>query len=149
MIGPTAYNSGNSGELVTSLPLSDGAPVNKRVVYCIDLLTPPIAGEILHVTAEMEATNDLGYNVAMVSQLLLTDTATATSGYEISEANGFNITPDMHHGMTIRVGTLTVPAGSTRRFVVLVAWAESTAAQPGHALTIEQDYGRLSVLRWT
>ncbi len=146
---PLVYDSGNSGELVTELPLSNGAPVNKRVVYCVDLVTAPQGGEILHVTAEMEATNDLGYNVAMVSQLLLVDSAIATSGVEISEANGFNITPDMHHGMTVRVGTLTVPAGSTRRYVSLVAWAESTATQPGHALTVEQDYGRLSVLRWT
>jgi hypothetical protein len=31
----------------------------------------------------------------------------------------------------------------------MVAWAISTAAQPGHTLKVEKDYGRLTVIRYT
>jgi hypothetical protein len=147
---PEVYNSGDDGEIITSLPVTrfPGA-YSKRVVYCVDLGDPPLGGEVLFVHGDVEVTNDLGYNVSFETHLLLTESCTAVTGHEISEANGFNVTPAMHHGTASRSGGLVVESGNTHRHVALVAWSGSTAApRRGAALKVERDYGRLTVLRW-
>lgn len=144
--GWQALTSGNSGERLTTLPVTVSAPYERHVIYSVPL--PQLAtGEALLALAEAELTNDLGYNVMVSSQLILATSETATVGSEISEANGFNITPDMHHGVVVKHGVFVAPGNYANRYVNLVAWAASTAAQPGAALAVEQDYGRLELLR--
>lgn len=144
------YNSGNFGERTARLTLGhypDPAP--KYVVYCIDLGTTPVGGEILSIQADMEVTNNLGYNVSIVTHPLLLESCSQVDGGEIAEANGENAIPAVHHEVAVRVGSLKVETGNSRRYVGLVAWASSTAAQPGHYVQVMQDYGRLSVIRYT
>lgn len=146
---PAAYNTGNFGERTARLTLGDYPdPAPKYVVFCIDLGTVPLGGEILTVMADLEVTNNLGYNVSIVTHLLLISSCSHTDGTEIAEANGENAIPAVHHEVPVRVGTLVVPAGNSRRYVGLIAWASSTAAQPGHYVQVMQDYGRMSVLRF-
>jgi hypothetical protein len=118
------------------------------VVFCIDLGAPPGDGEILWVTGDMQVTDDLGYDVGITTQLLLTDDCKTADGTEISEANGTNVVPATHELASSRSGELTVEAGNSRQAVVMVAWAASTASKSGDRITVNQDYGRLAVLRW-
>jgi hypothetical protein len=148
--GPQVYNSGNTSERVTSLPVYKTGNVAKATVYCIDLGDPPAGGEVLQASGEFEATNYEEYETLVQSQLLLTSSCTATSGVEITEGAGYNFDLAVHHGTSAKTGALEVPAGNSRRFVVMVAWAMTGWGnwQSGDTLRVEQDYGRLSVLRW-
>lgn len=142
------YGSGNLSELTSSLPVatSSGA-ATRMVVFSVPIGDLPL-GAALSVAAEYEATNPLGYNVMVASYLILADSPTATTGVEIAEANGFNITANMHHGIITKVGALVVTEATPAAYVNLVSYAASSAATPGATLRVEQDYGRLSVLVW-
>src|SRR5262245_6168705 len=79
--GPIAYNSGNSSELVSTLDVTNGVQAQRNtVMFCILLPTAPVGGEVLAVTSELEVTDDLGYEVAVVSHLLLTDSCSTPDG---------------------------------------------------------------------
>jgi len=64
--------------------------------------------------------------------------------YEITEANGRNITPSMHHNTHVHMGSIIAPAAGLF-YVSFVAWAASSAAVTN--ITVEQDYGHLAVKR--
>ncbi len=66
-----------------------------------------------------------------------------TSGTELDENNNFYITPDMHHGVRVKASIKGFTSNSSSTFVNLVVWGS-----PG-LLTVEQDYGRLQVLKIT
>ncbi len=132
------YDTGNSSELLTTLPGDDV----KRVVYSIDVGSVN-AGDILIVDAETEMTNDTGSPSRLTAQLILGASASATSGTELDENNNFYITPDMHHGVRVKASIKGFTSNSSSTFVNLVVWGS-----PG-LLTVEQDYGRLQVLKIT
>jgi hypothetical protein len=145
------YNSGNFSERYTSMPVGQTYPYPKRNLYCLDLGSAPKVGDLLFVTGEVEVTNDLRYKVMFQTQLLLADSCTADVGTEVGEANGGNLLYDVHHGTASRSGLLVVTAASSRRFVVLQAYAKAllgTPWTPSDTLRVEQDYGRLTVMRW-
>jgi hypothetical protein len=141
-------DSGNAAELVSSLPVPlTAGEADKRVVFSqpVSLATD----DIILATAEFQVTNDLGVNTLCVSQLVLGTSPADTTGKEITEANGRNVTPNNHHDQHNKSGTykaLSTDAG--RRYVNLVAWAAASRAPSGATLSIDADYGRLSVLQW-
>jgi len=140
-------NTGNSSELITSLPVTTGSPYQRKIIYS-QQLNDIKAGEIIEVLSEFEVTNDLGFNVMIASIIILADNPTDVTGIEITEANGYNVTPGMHHGTTIKVGTYIVTADYAIKYVNVIGYAASTAASSGNVITVEHDYGRLSVLRF-
>lgn len=140
-------NTGNASELVTELPLTRGGPFEKRVLFSQEL-TDVQQDEIIQVLCQFETTNDSGYNVMVASQVILTDDPSALTGLEITEASGFNVTSNMHHGKTVEVGTIQSPEAFPTAYVNVIAYAASTAAYEGEAIRVDQDYGRLSVLRF-
>lgn len=154
--GPTEYNSGDASERITQLPvyLSQqlGGTVFYHVVYCVDLGTVPTGGTILQASGDVEITNDLSYWPLIGSQIALTDSCTNADESqitEITEGNGYNCLPTEHHCVLIKSGSLTVPAGNTKRFVVFIAHATGGSYWTlGDFVDVERDYGRLSVLRW-
>lgn len=137
--------TGNYSELVDTLPMNPSA---FQVVYSL-----PVAdirdGDVIVALAEAEATNPHSYNAFVSGWLLLTDDPGAVNGIEISENSGFNITPQMHHGIVTKVGSVR-PVGTDLgdRHVNVVMRAAASQAQEGDTLLVEQDYGRLTVLRW-
>jgi len=147
----TVYNSGNSSELIAVLPVYQTGAVTKHVVYCVDLGIPPDPGAVLHVDGDFQITDDLDYAPYLGGQLLLASSCISVSGVEISEGSGFNCSVGQRHCTATRSGNITVPNANTRRFVVFVAWASSGSMlwQSGDSVTVDADYGRLSVLRWT
>lgn len=147
---PQVYTTGDSGELVTTLPVTRSpGPYGRAVIYCLDLGDVPAAGEVLSVAADLEVTNDLNMNVNVETTVLLSSSCAGTDGTEIVEANGTNCIPAQHHCSPVRAGALVVPADNTYRCVVLVAYAQASYATTGvSTLRVEHDYGRMSVLRW-
>lgn len=144
---PTHYNSGNDSEKVSTLPVPIAADeTHKRVIF--SLIVPELAaGDILQVMSEFQVTNDLGYNVMCMSQVILAENENAVVGREITEANGRNVTPAAHHDSFPKVGSLTVDTEGTK-YVNVVAWCAASNAEPGASVTIDADYGRLSIIRY-
>jgi hypothetical protein len=141
----TPFVTADSSEKVASLPIAvSGA--TKYVVFSVEI--PDLAiGDHVVAQADFQVTNDYTYNALCSHQLILSDTATGTTGTEISEASGTNVTPGNHHMQFTRAGALTV-AATTRRFVNLVAYSQASQAAAGDLLTVDADYGRLSVQRY-
>lgn len=141
-------NTGDRSELVTDLPvLRATSSVGKRVVFSQEV--DVTAGQVLLAVAEFQTTNDLGSNVYVGSQILLVDSADDVRGQEVTAANGENVTPEMHHGQQSKSGTYEAQASDQgRRYVNLVVWAASSRTMPGQQLTVDQGYGRLSVVSW-
>ncbi len=130
------YNTGNRGELVASVPRR-----NKKVVVYSLSIGPLLAGDILIVLGEVEATNDLLRGTRFTTQIRLGTSSADIGGREITEGNAFNITRGMHHGVATKAGTLTVPKDMPTAYVNLTAWSNRGISK------IEQDYGRLGVVR--
>lgn len=131
------HDTGDNSELLTSLP---GDNV-KRVLYSYDLASLG-AGDILVVDGEGELTNNNSVTAQLGAQLILGDSATATGGTELDEANQFGVTPGMHHGVRIKGSIKGFTAKSSRTFVNLVVWTNQT-------LVVEQDYGRVQIVQIT
>lgn len=144
------HNSGDLSERVTSISVTDGTTesVQRKVIFSIEL--PDLAmGEVLQAQADWQVTNDLGFDVMVQAQIVLGALASSTSGFEITEANGGDVTPAVHHGKMVNVGSHTVTDNS-KRFLNLVARAQSTAStSASDSITVDADYGRLSVIRFT
>jgi hypothetical protein len=140
-------NSGNSSERINTLPLTQGSPYTRRSVFSIEL--PELkAGDVISARGTFEVTNDNAYNVMAARLLLIGDTGGATTGTDISEAAGFNVTPAMHHGVIMDFGSYVVPADlpAGKRLNMVAYAAASAAPVSGAEITVEQDYGRLEVM---
>lgn len=135
-------NSGNAGELATSLPMIPNA--TKRVIYSIPL--PDLAvGDLVQAWATFEVTNPYQFNVMVGRSLLIGATADAITGTEISEPATRNITPGNHHDHIQDFGSYRAPIALTGKFLNLIAYAGSSQAVAGDEAVVEQDYGRLFV----
>lgn len=140
-------NSGNFSELLPALPVTQGSPYDKKVIFS-QKVSNLKKGEIILVICQFETTNNLGFNVMIASQVVLANSPDAIVGTEVTEASGFNVTKNMHHGKTVEVGTLIVAGNYPTKYINVIAYAASTAASNGDTLKLEKDYGRLSVLRF-
>lgn len=133
-------NSGNSSELVSTLP----AGAVKKVVYSIALpdLSP---GDLVEAHATFEVTNPYSFNIMVGRQLRIANAASAVNGIELSEAATRNISPNMHHDHIQDFGTFVATTAMAGRFVNFVAYSGSSAYSAGDAAIVEQDYGRMFV----
>jgi len=138
----TTFYGQNLTEMVTGLDI-----FNQTKASIFSVLVPKItAGNILQITSEFEATNPFSYNTMIACWIILTNSPTATLGTLIDPANDFNISPAMHHGVTVKARNWQAPSTFTNLYVNTVAWAGSSNANPGDTLIIEQGYGHLDVL---
>lgn len=137
-----------------------------EIVYSIRL-TNLRQGEVLHTTAEMEATNDCGYDVQFGSWIVLGREPMSTVPSKpkleayIAYPAGFNITNGnhqipfalnrsfMHHGFVTRSSVYIVPAdlpGHSYVNVIGYALADKFDCAKGSGLTMGTGYGHLSVM---
>jgi hypothetical protein len=137
----TVYDSKDFGnELITTLPGDN----NWYVLYSVDIGTIS-AGDIIVVFADggqlQDPTNTTDHY--LTSHLVRTTSATATTGTEIDDANAMNITHQIYRHVPIKPAITTIQSGTTtRHFVNLLVQSAS-----GNDLTVNQDYGRLQVLK--
>lgn len=134
----------DNGEMVACL----------TTVYQPDYLYFPVyairvsfkAGQIVKAYAEFEVTNDARINIMVASQILLVKQLDYFNPHkiEVTEGNGFNVDPTMHHGLTTKIGSVLL-TDDFEGYLVLFAWAASDA-NPNTSLAVERDYGKLQYL---
>lgn len=133
------YDSNNfGGDLLSTLP---GDQVY-RVLYSIDVGSLA-QNDVLVALSEFEVTNDTGVTQRTTAKLILTDSASSTTGTELSEDNDRNITPGMHHQARVKGAIKKFSsAQGANHFVNLLVLATGT-------LTIPPANGRLQALKIT
>lgn len=137
-----------------------------QVVYSLEVLDLR-KGDVLQAVAEMEATNDCGYDVQFGSWIVLGRAASTTVPSEskreayMAYPAGFNITNGnymipgaanrsfMHHGFVTRSSVYVVPTDLPgRSYVNVIGYAlvDKFDCAKGGGLSVGQGYGHLSVL---
>lgn len=129
------YDTGDNSELIASSP---GDNV-KRVIYSADV-GALAEGDILIVASEAQLESSYSGNVRLTTQLILGTSPSATTGVELDENNAFNVTPGMVRGQPTKLSIARIATASQAGFVNLVVWTSQT-------LTVDQDYGRLQVVK--
>lgn len=138
-----------------TLPIGTGPGQGYRTL--LRVIVPVAPGDVLDVVGRARVTNDTtppGYTVGVGYHLWAYDCdsgqGTAGPWWRISSWCGDNVARDRHH-MPLMVDTVyTVPADwpdGHRMVVVLRGDAMSTKAD-GQSLTVDQDYGQLTVRRY-
>jgi hypothetical protein len=82
--------SGTGSSATQELPITK--PYQPRVLFSEELRNPQ-PGDILLVTGEAQSWLHHAYNTMLAGQLILAESGTAIAGTEITERNGYNITP--------------------------------------------------------
>ena len=119
-------------------------PVVEQVLYSVKI--PEIKqGDVLKVSTEFEATNDNAFNVMIGAKIILADSNKKTKGELIDQANGFNVTQNMHHGVVSKSRTWKAESTYNDKYVNVVIWSLSVNAFPNDRLKIEKGYGHLDV----
>lgn len=140
-----AYRTLQHGERVDTLRIT--AQETMVVVHSVRVESLR-AGDLLVAHGDLEATNDCGYNVALVTFMLLAASdavaAPANEGM-IALPAGFNITANMHHGLASRSGSYIITRDTPVAYVNLVAYAQSDV-RTCRGLRVERGYGQLVVL---
>ncbi|WP_416976729.1 hypothetical protein [Streptomyces sp. T028] len=138
--------------VATTLPVDQASDTYRTMLRQV---VPVDAGDLLDIEAWARITNETGYVVGIGWHVWAydVDSGLGSSGpwTRISPIDGDNVDPPRHH-MPLAIDTIyQVPADwptSHRITVVLRADAHSTAAVSGDTVTVDQDYGHLTVRRW-
>lgn len=141
--------------VATTLPIGLSAGLGYRTL--LRVVVPVAAGDVLDISGRARVTNDTSpsYTVGVGYHLWQYDAdngqGSAGTWTRISSLCGDNVTHDRHHMPLYTDAVYTVPAdwpAGHRIVVVLRGDAMSTQAD-GQTITVDQDYGHLTVRRWT
>lgn len=150
------YELPSGSELIDHLPLAK--PYKRYTVYSLALPDLEV-GDIVWCQSQIEATNDLGFNVVFSHAMMVHTKRIILSGalewpkdgaeyhwqwVRPAVPCGENITPDIHHSSRWPGGAFTVKQKGTH-WVSLIAYSSSTAASAGDKIKIES-YGGLSAV---
>lgn len=138
------YNSGDSSELVTTIPVT--AAGTPTVVF-----SRPIgdiaAGDIIDACCTMQVTNEMNPNVwvEVYSKIVLAASAGAVSGVDLCPFRGRGIerVGSTHHDVHCIATSHEATAALASARVNLVMKAVGPA---GNVIDVDQDYGQISAL---
>lgn len=137
------YTTGRSSpEQYTSLPMNGVA----RAILSVGPI-PVTTRDLLVAMGEFEVSSeDETFNIGVWSRLIVgSSNVDITPIAEMTESNGRNVTPNMHHDTHAKVAMLRAPINSgVGIYVNLIANAASSSGTG--PLVVEQDYGHLDVL---
>lgn len=140
-------NNADGVERVKKLVVTKKAPYQKTVILRVPIVDI-VEGEMFLVFADAQVTSPYQYNVMLSSDLVLIEANDAVR--EIAEGQGQNFNNEEHHFSWPRHGTYIATSSKPgTNFICLRAWSASSAAGSGAKLTVDQDYGRLTVWRFT
>lgn len=150
-IGETLlFQTDQYDELVQNLPLKHN-PYEFYTLYSLHL-PDLLEGDIVDVSTQFEATNDLGFNVMFSHFVQIQSAETVWIGLKSFPSDPFvvpcypageNITPGMHHGHRSISGDYVIPSDGDY-WISVIVYAASSAAGYGDTLQIEQGYGGVS-----
>lgn len=141
-------NTGHSSEIISSgvIATSSGAAI-RYVVFSQQITVEE--DDVIHTMCEYEVTNNQGYNVMFAGYVIMATTAGGNTGVEISEANGYNVSANMHHGIITELGSYVATSSDVgTRYINVILYSASTASSGSDTFVVEQDYGRLTVLQF-
>jgi Concanavalin A-like lectin/glucanases superfamily len=145
----SAFDTGSSSELVSSIPITSFSADETRVVYSLPLHSIQ-AGEVLRAAANLEVTNPRPYTVTDSVRILLGLNPTDTSGSPVTPWTSVGQTPDMYHWTLPLSGVYHATSNlGTRYLKVIVKARTTTTPQPGDTLTVQPNFGGLAVTRST
>ena len=150
MIGATAgrpsvqlFQSAKGDERVRTLKVPTGPPFDHQLVDRVELrgVRP---GDVAQVTAQLEVTNGLGFNVMVAHFLTRNGTAPIAPAYPAGE----NVSPNMHHTFRTVGGAFVVPndVQDNTTTVELWAYAASDVARAGDTVAVNRGYGGVTVI---
>ena len=132
-------------EKLRYLPLDTAFPYHKYVLYSVFL--PEIKkGDLIYITNEFEATNDTLINLMIASEIKLCDSSQDIDGVILAQNNGFNISPMMHHGVTVHARIYKASDNYTNKYINVIIWTASSAANSYDTVKIEDHYGHLDAV---
>lgn len=102
-------------------------------------------GDLLHVGASFQVTNDLPINVMICSMVLIGSGPLGNVGPIVCPANGHNFRSDVHYATGERVGWWRAYRAYQKTWVNLILYAASSAASGGEKLKLNKGYGRVWV----
>jgi hypothetical protein len=137
---------GHSSERYDTLPVvKKTSDSSKRVLFSHRVLNLK-AGDVIQVLGESQITNDLGYNVMVKKGVRLGSFEDDVNGKEITEYNGDNITPAIHHKIYPVNGMYVLPRDYDEAYINWIFYAASTGAQSGHTVKVDNDTGRFNLI---
>jgi len=132
-------------EKVEYIPLDTWVPYREYVLYSTKVENLQ-ENDLLSITTEFEVTNNTGINLMIASSVKLCDSATSVKGNILISANGFNVSPSMHHGVMTHARQIKLNKDYGDKYVNVIIVAASTDAKPIHRLKIEKEYGHLDIM---
>lgn len=111
-------------------------------------------GDIIHMTAECEVTNDNDYEVQMGSGVAISEEElnmreVVLNGTYIAGLTGMNLDNKIiHHLLMTRAGSLTIPEGiSGKRWIHFIGYAVSDGRKPDDFLLLERGHLSITLIR--
>lgn len=143
-------DTGQSGELVSSIPVTRGLPYNYVPIYRCTIQNVK-AGDLLRIYAYGQVSNGIGTTTQNFNVMFAHWVRAGLPGAEsitVSEPRGININRVRHHE-TWGVSNFYIATSdwSVLSFVVL-GYSASTQAQSSWGLTVDRGYGRLQIEHW-
>ncbi|HWA30027.1 MAG TPA: hypothetical protein VG867_02960 [Rhizomicrobium sp.] len=146
-----AYVTPDAPEMAASVPM------NKQKIVVMSLAVGDVmAGDVLQVNAEMQATNNASQWALFARSIVLADGPAATAGQMVTEQNGENFNPnnywigrcDVHHLVAVKAQIVIASKAYATGYLNFLAWANTDPPAPQLALTVDKGYGRMSALKF-
>lgn len=163
-----SYDTGNGSERVTQMALASTSGAATRFPIYSQQLPNLQVGDLVIAGAEAQVTNDILHgnglpaagpstangqlNVGVGHQLVMTADDPGSGGWvpgvntlagsRLSQANGTNVTPGMHHIAIVNTGSLTI-VDASRPWVHMMAYVYNSAMQGGDVVSVDAGLGRL------
>lgn len=119
--------------------------IDFRVVYSIKLENVP-ENSILIYASSGEVSNETPKPMFLAWYIVISDSPINTNGVYVTRPHGFNISPNMHHGVFSENGSHLVTENITNKYLNVVLYGASGETNlDNESLKIEQNYGELNL----
>ncbi len=142
------YTTGDSSELTEVIPVTSNTTGPENAIIFSLKVSDLKCGDVVHAFAEFQVTNDQSYPIDVSSQIVLASD-TSSPSHPLSRVNGLRLSHAMHHGTIVKQGAVEITPEifeSSMRYVQVLCHAQAHEPPVGDSLTVNQDYGRLSIM---
>lgn len=139
-------NSGPKSELVYEMPMTTWSPYTYNIAYRVKL-SDVKKGDLIVAGSTAEATSEHQYNVMVCSYIVLTRSKYDVEGQIVSPAYGGNVTRNEHHRPIHSSGSAIVDSNDYK-YVSMIIYVASTAANLDDKIKLENGYGSLYILHY-
>jgi len=133
-------------ELIPYVRIVNRQPYVNYAIYRLEI--PDLRkDDILSISTEFESTQNNGYVVQIASYVILSPYDNCTDGIIISKHNGFNITHEIHHGVSVKFRQFLIKEDLPGiNYLCTMIYPASMLAKHNDYLKIEQNSGHLDAI---